>query len=66
MNKARRVRGAKSLSIYLKTEGCPISESTIYRMMREKRIPYMKPSTGILLFNLDSIDKWLKETEVWG
>lgn len=64
MNTLRRVRGAKNLSIYLKTVGCPMSESTVYRLMREKRIPHMKPLAGILLFNLDSIDKWLLEMEI--
>ncbi|PIC88400.1 hypothetical protein CSV71_14825 [Sporosarcina sp. P21c] len=63
MQKLRRVRGAKNLSDYLDSVGCPMSESTIYRLMKEKRIPHMKPSAGILLFSLDSIDSWLDNME---
>lgn len=63
MLKKRRVRGAKELVKYLETIGCPMSESTIFKLMREKRIPHIRPSNRVLLFDLDSIDKWIDEME---
>lgn len=59
MNKVRRVRGAKNLSVYLESVGCPMSESLIYTLMRRQEIPFIKPSERILLFDLDAIDKWI-------
>ncbi len=55
----RRVRGAKGLVKYLDSIDCPMSESTIYKLLREKRIPSIRPSDRILLFDLDAIDYWL-------
>lgn len=55
----RRVRGAKALSAYLKSINCDMSESTIYRLLKTKEIPNRRPSPGILIFDLDEIDKWL-------
>lgn len=55
----RRIRGAKALSMYLKSVNCPMSESTIYSLLREQKIPHHRPSPGILLFDLDEIDAWL-------
>ncbi len=55
----RLVRGAKALSEYLKSQNCPMSESTIYRLIRTKQIPFRRPSPSILIFDLDAIDKWL-------
>lgn len=55
----RRIRGAKELVKYLESINCPISESTIYKLLREKRIPSIRPSDLILLFDLDAIDRWL-------
>ncbi|WP_202905389.1 helix-turn-helix domain-containing protein [Luteimonas abyssi] len=54
------IRGVKKLCEYLESISCPISESTIYRLLREDKIPYSKPSTRVLLFNLDEIDQWIK------
>lgn len=59
----RRVRGAKELSKYLESINCPLSESTIFKLVREKRIPHIRPSNRVLLFDLDSIDKWLEDLE---
>ncbi|RWR06708.1 hypothetical protein D4N35_013660 [Siminovitchia fortis] len=59
----RRVRGAKALSEYLKSINCDMSESTIYRLLRTKSIPFRRPSPGILIFDLDVIDKWLSSSE---
>lgn len=55
----RVIRGAKALSEYLKLVNCDMSESTIYRFMRTESIPYKRPSTGVLIFELDAINKWL-------
>lgn len=60
----RRVRGAKGLVKYLDSIGCPMSETTIYTLLREKRIPHIRPSNRILIFDLDSIDKWIVDMEV--
>lgn len=55
----RIVRGAKALSDYCESIGCPISESTIYRLIRFRSIPFKRPSPGVLIFHLDAIDEWL-------
>lgn len=55
----RNVRGAKALSEYLKSIGIPMSESTIFSLLRENKIPHQRPSPRILVFNLDKIDEWL-------
>ncbi|GEM04138.1 hypothetical protein HMI01_11260 [Halolactibacillus miurensis] len=55
----RNVRGAKALSEYLESIGAPISESTIFTLLREKKIPHQRPAPRILIFNLDVIDEWL-------
>ncbi len=55
----RKVRGAKALSNYLKSINCDMSETTIYRLLKTKDIPCRRPSPGILIFDLDVIDRWL-------
>jgi hypothetical protein len=55
----RKVRGAKALSEYLKSINCEMSETTIYRLLKKKSIPCRRPSPGILIFDLDVIDRWL-------
>lgn len=55
----RKLRGVKPLCDYLESINCPMSESTIYRLMRTKEIPFTKPSTRVILFDLDKIDEWL-------
>ncbi|WP_342508292.1 hypothetical protein [Sporosarcina sp. FSL K6-2383] len=55
----RRIRGVKSLVEYLESIDCPISESTIYRLVRVKTIPFRRPSPQVLIFDLDDIDYWL-------
>ncbi len=59
----RNVRGAKALSEYLESIGVPMSESTIFSLLREDKIPHRKPSPRILIFNLDLIDEWLGVNE---
>lgn len=60
----RNVRGVKNLVNYLTEIGAPMSESTIYNLMRENKIPHQRPSPRVLIFNLDRIDEWLRESEV--
>lgn len=55
----RRVRGAKALSKYMESINCPMSEATIYRLLKQKSIPFRRPSPNILIFDLDAIDEWL-------
>ena len=55
----RNVRGAKTLSEYLESKGAPMSESTIFSLLRQNKIPHNRPSPRILIFNLDLIDEWL-------
>ena len=55
----RNVRGVKQLVSYLSDIGVPISESTIYNLLRENKIPHQRPSPRVLIFNLDRIDDWL-------
>lgn len=56
----RNVRGAKALSEYLESIGAPMSESTIFTLLRQNKIPHQRPSNRILIFNLDVIDDWIK------
>lgn len=56
----RNVRGAKALSNYLESIGVPMSESTIFALLRQNKIPHRRPSPRILVFNLDVIDEWLE------
>jgi len=62
--KMRLVRGAKALSEYLESVGAPMSESTIYRLINQDNIPYKRPAPGILIFDLNAIDKWLTYEDV--
>lgn len=55
----RLVRGAKALVEYLASIHCPMSESTIYRLVRVSKIPFRRPSPQVLIFDLNAIDKWL-------
>ncbi len=55
----RKVRGVKALVDYLNTIQCPMSESTIYRLVRVKAIPFRRPSPQVLIFDLNKIDHWL-------
>ncbi len=55
----RNVRGAKALAEYLESIGAPMSESTIFALLRQDRIPHQRPSNRILIFNLDVIDRWI-------
>lgn len=55
----RKVRGVKELVKYLELNNCPMSESTIYRLIRCKGIPFRRPSPQVLIFDLNDIDKWL-------
>lgn len=59
MKKLRIVRGAEALSKYLEDNGCPMSEATIYRLIKNHQIPFRRPSKGILVFDLNAIDHWL-------
>ena len=58
MNK-RKVRGVKSLVEYLKSMNCPIGETSLYKLIRTKEIPFNRPAPRVLLFDLDEIDEWL-------
>jgi len=55
----RKVRGVEALVNYLKSINCPMGKSTIYNLMRTNSIPFNKPTPGVLLFDLDKIDRWL-------
>ena len=59
----RRVRGVDKLIIYLESVGCPIGKTTIYKLLKQKDIPCIRPSERVLLFDLDAIDGWLSIEE---
>lgn len=61
----RKVRGAKALAAYLEETGTPMSESTIFRLLRANKIPHIRPSDRILIFDLDAIDSWLTVKDDW-
>ncbi|MGM8213535.1 helix-turn-helix transcriptional regulator [Virgibacillus sp. W0430] len=60
----RLIRGVKALTDYLKSIDCDISESTIYRLIKQNNIPFKRPAPGILIFDLNAIDKWLSYEDV--
>lgn len=60
----RLTRGVKSLVEYLESINCYMSESTIYRLVKQELIPFKRPAPGILIFDLNAIDKWLMFEEV--
>lgn len=64
MAKLRLVRGAKDLAKYLDSINCYMSESTIYRLIKQDNIPFKRPAPGILIFDLDAIDRWLSYEDV--
>jgi excisionase family DNA binding protein len=37
-----------------------VSRKTIYRWVEECRIPHIRPSKGIILFDRIALDKWLE------
>jgi len=41
-----------------------MSESTIYRLVKRGDIPFKRPAPGILIFDLDAIDRWLSYEDV--
>jgi len=49
----------KSTFGILEIIGIPMSESTIFALLRQNKIPHQRPSPRILVFNLDKIDEWL-------
>ena len=51
----KKICDLKDISIYLN-----MSESTIRKFVREKRIPYFRIGYRIK-FNLEKIDEWLEE-----
>lgn len=57
----RNVRGVENLVEYLKSINVPIGETTIYKLIRLKQIPHIRISDRVLIFNLDSIDEWLRK-----
>lgn len=55
----RKIRGVEKLVDYLSSINCPISKATIYRLMKTKSIPVIRPAPRVIIFDLDQIDKWL-------
>lgn len=55
----RKVRGYKGILAYLESINCPMSLSTIQRLIRTDEIPYSRPAPRVLIFDLDKIDEWL-------
>lgn len=57
----RKVRGVGNLVEYLKSINCPLSEATLYRLVRTSDIPFSRPAPRVLIFDLNKIDEWLGE-----
>lgn len=55
----RNIRGVKNLNEYLEEINCPMSQATLYKLVKEKAIPHVRPAPKVLIFNLDKIDAWL-------
>ncbi|MGR6906186.1 helix-turn-helix transcriptional regulator [Lysinibacillus sp. BSL11] len=56
----RTVRGVKAIVEYLASVNCPMGKSTVDKLIRTKEIPHMRFSERVIVFNLDTIDEWLK------
>lgn len=59
----RRVRTVKALLEYLSSINCPMSRSTVNKLIRQKEIPFIRISDRVLIFDLDAIDNWLSIEE---
>ncbi|WHY75731.1 AlpA family phage regulatory protein [Neobacillus sp. WH10] len=55
----RKVRGVKRVCDYLNSIDCPISESTVFRLMKTNNIPFSRPAPRVVIFDLDEIDAWI-------
>lgn len=60
----RRVRTVKALLDYLISINCPMSRSTVNKLIRQNEIPVIRISDRVLIFDLDAIDQWLTVGEV--
>lgn len=57
------IRGIDALADHLKEQGVPISRTTIFTLLKQKRIPHRRPAPRIVLFDLDRIEDWLKDQD---
>ncbi|MFJ8065841.1 helix-turn-helix transcriptional regulator [Psychrobacillus sp. NPDC096426] len=55
----RRIRTVTSLLEYLDSINCPMSRSTVNKLIRTNEMPYIRVSERVLIFDLDAIDNWL-------
>lgn len=55
----RKIRGYEKLINYLASIGCPMSLSTIQRLVRQNDIPYSRPAPRVIIFDLNKIDEWI-------
>jgi predicted DNA-binding transcriptional regulator AlpA len=55
----RRIRTVGALLEYLESINCPMSRSTVDKLIRTNEIPYIRVSSRVLIFDLDAIDRWL-------
>ncbi|PZX07944.1 hypothetical protein C7437_1011066 [Psychrobacillus insolitus] len=60
----RRIRTVKALLDYLTSINCRMGRSTVDKLIRENRIPHIRVSDRVLIFDLDAIDNWLSIEEV--
>lgn len=60
----RRIRTVGALLDYLQSINCPMSRSTVDRLIRSKEIPFIRISQRVLIFDLDAIDQWLSIGDV--
>ena len=51
----------KYMDIQEVAEYCRMTVRTIYNLTSQRKIPFIKPNNGRLLFNKDAIDSWLTE-----
>ena len=57
--KMRKIRGVKNLCNYLSSINCPISVSTVQRLVQQEKIPHSRPAPRVIIFDLNDIDEWL-------
>lgn len=55
----RKTRGVKALVDYLTFIHYPMSESSIYCLIRVRNIPFRRTSPQVLMFDLDAVDNLL-------
>jgi len=59
----RKIQGIQKLVSYFDSATYPLTEKEIQDLILNKKLPHKKVSTGIIIFDLDQIDWWIKQDQ---